>query len=256
MTRLAGKAAIVTGAGTGIGRAIARSLAQEGAKVALIGRRKDKLEESAAEIRANVAGAEAITVVCDITKSSDAENAVAQVEKEFGKLNVLVNNAGALSVSTVETISEEEWDSLITTNLKGPFLMSRAVLPAMRRAGGGSIINIGSVLGLVAVKDRAAYCASKGGVTLLTKAMALDHANDKIRVNCICPSVVETDLVRDLWDSSEVGRQAKEARMATIPAGRFGQPQDIAGLAVFLASEESSWMTGTAIPVDGGLTAY
>lgn len=256
MTRLEGKVAIVTGAGTGIGRAIAMSLAREGAKVALVGRRKEKLEEAANEIRANAATAEPLAVVCDITKSSDTREAVGQVEKAFGKLNVLVNNAGALSVSTVESISEAEWDSLITTNLKGPFLMSRAVLPAMRRAGGGSIVNIGSVLGLVAVKDRAAYCASKGGVTLLTKAMALDHAHDIIRVNCICPSVVETELVRDLWDSSEAGRKAREARIATIPAGRFGQPQDIAGLAVFLASDESSWMTGTAIPVDGGLTAY
>ena len=256
MTRLAGKVAIVTGAGSGIGRAIATALAQEDAQVALLGRRQDKLDETAAEIRANAPSAEAISLVCDITQASDTNSAVAAVEKAFGKLNVLVNNAGALSVSTVETISEEDWDSLITTNLKGPFLMSRAALPAMRRAGGGSIVNIGSVLGLVAVKDRAAYCASKGGVTLLTKAMALDHAQDNIRVNCICPSVVETNLVRDLWANSEEGRRAKESRMATIPAGRFGKPQDIAGLAVFLASDESSWMTGTAIPVDGGLTAY
>jgi NAD(P)-dependent dehydrogenase (short-subunit alcohol dehydrogenase family) len=256
VTRLAGKVAIVTGAGSGIGRAIAIALAREGAQIALIGRSRDKLDETAAEIRANAPSAEAISLVCDITQASDTKSVVAAVEKAFGRLNVLVNNAGALSVSTIETISEADWDSLIITNLKGPFLMSRAALPALRRAGGGSIVNIGSVLGLVAVKDRAAYCASKGGVTLLTKAMALDHAQDNIRVNCICPSVVETDLVRDLWANSEEGRRAKEARMATIPAGRFGKPQDIAGLAVFLASDESSWMTGTAIPVDGGLTAY
>lgn len=254
MTRLAGKVAIVTGAGTGIGRAIALSFAREGAKVAVLGRRKDKLNEAVAEIRATINGAEAVSILCDITKSNDTKNAVAQVEKEFGHPNVLVNNACVLSVSNIETISEDDWDNLISTNLKGPFLMSRAALPAMRRAGGG-FVNIGSVLGLVAVKDRAAYCASKGGVTMLTKAMSLDHAADKIRVNCICPSVVETDLVRDLFASSEEGRKAKEARIATIPAGRFGQPQDIAGLAVFLASDESSWMTGTAIPVDGGVTA-
>ena len=256
MTRLAGKVAMVTGAGSGIGRAIAIALARERAKVALLGRRKDRLEETAMEIRSIAASAEALPVVCDITQSTDTKDAVALVEKTFGKLNILVNNAGALSVSTVETISEEDWDSLITTNLKGPFLMCRAALPALRRSGGGSIVNIGSVLGLVAVKDRAAYCASKGGVTLLTKAMALDHAHENIRVNCICPSVVETDLIRELFASSEAGRQAKVARIATIPAGRFGKPQDIAGLAVFLASDESSWMTGTAIPVDGGLTAY
>lgn len=256
MTRLAGKVAIVTGAGSGIGRAIAIELAREGAKVAVLGRRQEKLEQTVTEINFGSADARAIPVVCDITRSTDTANAVALVEKTFGPLNILVNNAGALSVSSIETISEEDWDSLITTNLKGPFLMSRAALPAMRRAGGGSIVNIGSVLGLVAVKDRAAYCASKGGVTLLTKAMALDHAQDRIRVNCICPSVVETELIRDLFANSEAGRLAKEARIATIPAGRFGKPQDIAGLAVFLASDESSWMTGTAIPVDGGLTAY
>jgi NAD(P)-dependent dehydrogenase (short-subunit alcohol dehydrogenase family) len=255
VTRLAGKVAIITGAGTGIGRAIAFSMAREGAKIALLGRRKDKLDEAAAEIYGALPESEAIATVCDITKSTDTINAVSYVEKSLGLLNILVNNAGALSVSTIETISEQEWDQLITTNLKGPFLMCRAGLPAMRRAGGGSIINIGSVLGLVAVKDRAAYCASKGGVTMLTKAMALDHAHENIRVNCICPSVVETELVRDLFPNTEAGRIAKQARIAGIPAGRLGQPQDIAGLAVFLASDESSWMTGTAIPVDGGLTA-
>src|SRR5208283_1612190 len=155
---------------------------------------------------------EAISIVGDVTNSADTINAVTQAEKAFGHVNILVNNAGTLSVSTVETISEQDWDRLITTNLKGPFLMSRAVLPAMRRAAGGSIVNLGSVLGLVAVKDRAAYCASKGGVTLLTKAMALDHAHENIRVNCICPSVVETDLIRELFAKSEQGQRAKEAR--------------------------------------------
>jgi len=254
VTRLTGKVAVVTGGGTGIGRAIALALAREGAEVALVGRRKDKLEETANEIR-SVAGIASV-FPADITKSAHTKTVVEQVETQFGKLNVLVNNAGVLSVSTIETISEDDWDRVITTNLKGPFLMSRAALPAMRRAGGGSIVNVGSVLGLVAVKDRAAYCASKGGVTLLTKAMALDHAEEHIRVNCICPSVVETDLIRDLFAESEQGRRAKRTRIATIPMGRFGQPQDVAGLAVFLASDESSWMTGTAIPLDGGLTAY
>jgi NAD(P)-dependent dehydrogenase (short-subunit alcohol dehydrogenase family) len=134
--------------------------------------------------------------------------------------------------------------------------MSRAALPATRRAGGGSIINVGSVLGIVAIRDRAAYCASKGAVTMLTRAMALDHAHDHIRVNCVCPSIVESDMTRNLFAETEAGRQARESRLASIPLGRFGKPTDIAGLAVFLASEESSWMTGTVIPVDGGVTAY
>ena len=254
MTRVAGKAAIVTGAGTGIGRAIALALAREGAKVAVAGRRREKLGEVAQAIRQ--AGGEALVTVCDVSSEADSYRAVKDAEEAFGHVNVLVNNAGALSVSTVESISVEEWDRLMATNLKGPFLMSRAVLPAMRQAGGGAIVNVGSVLGLVAMKDRAAYCASKGGVTMLTKAMALDHAQEKIRVNCICPAIVETDLIRELFSKGEEGRRARDTRLATLPLGKFGKPDDIAELAVFLASEESSWMTGTAIPVDGGLTAY
>jgi meso-butanediol dehydrogenase/(S,S)-butanediol dehydrogenase/diacetyl reductase len=181
---------------------------------------------------------------------------VKSAEEAFGKVNVLVNNAGALSVSTVENIPEEDWDRVMATNVKGPFLMSRAALPAMRRAGGGSIINVGSVLGIVAIRDRAAYCTSKGGVSMLTKAMALDHAYDNIRVNCLCPSIVESDMTRNLFAEIGAGRQARESRLASIPLGRFGKPADVTGLAVFLASEESSWMTGTVIPVDGGVTAY
>lgn len=254
MTRLSGKVAIITGGGTGIGRGIALAFARQGAKVALAARRPEKLEAVVREVQ--TAGGEAIAVPCDVTKAAETLEAVAKVEKAFGCLNVLVNNAGALSVSTIETVSEDDWDRVISTNVKGPFLMCRAALCAMRRAGGGAIVNIGSILGLVGMKDRAAYCASKGALTLLTKAMAMDHAHEKIRVNCICPGFVETDLVRELFSSTDEGRKARAARIATFPAGRFGRPEDIAEMAVFLASEESSWMTGTAIPVDGGLSAY
>lgn len=254
MTRLSGKVALITGGGTGIGRAIALAFAREGASVAVAGRRLAKLKEVAGEI-ANQGGA-ALALECDVTRAKDAEHAVSETAKELGKLNVLVNNAGMLSVTTVESISEEEWDRVMTVNLKGPFLMSRAALREFRKTGGGSIVNIGSVLGLVAMKDRAAYCASKGGVTLLTKAMALDHARDNVRVNCICPAIVETELVKGLFDNSEKGQALLKARLATLPSGRFGKPADVADLAVFLASEESSWLTGTAIPLDGGLTAY
>jgi len=254
VTRLKGKVAIITGGGSGIGRSIALTLAAEGAKIAVVGRRSAPLDEVAREVTR--AGGDGIAVTGDVTRDREARSAVEETEKAFGRIDVLVNNAGVLSVSTAESISEEEWDRVLATNLKGPFLMSRVVLPAMRRAGGGSIINLGSVLGLIAMKERAAYCASKGGVTLLTKAMALDHAHENIRVNCICPGIVETDLTRDLFSKTEQGRIAREARVETLPLGRFGKPGDIAGLAVFLASDESSWMTGVAIPVDGGLTAY
>ena len=222
--------------------------------VAVVGRRRAALDRVVSEL--GQADYRALAVTCDITQEKQSKAAIEGVEREFGPVNVLVNNAGILSVSTIETVSEGEWDEVMATNLKGPFLMSRAVLPSMRRKGGGSIVNIGSVLGLVAMKQRAAYCSSKGGVTLLTKAMALDHAHEKIRVNCICPSIVETELVKGLFSDSEQGQQDREARVGTLPLGRFGKPGDIAELAVFLASDESSWITGTAIPADGGLTAY
>jgi len=254
VTRVAGKSAVITGGGTGIGQAIALAFAREGAQVAIAGRRKNKLEETLHLLQQ--AGCSALALECDVTKASDTDRAVKSAEDAFGKVNVLVNNAWALSVSTVETIAEDDWDRVMATNVKGPFLMSRSVLPAMRRAGGGSIINVGSVLGIVAIRDRAAYCASKGGVAMLTRAMALDHAPDNIRVNCLCPSIVESEMTQNLFAETEAGRQARESRLASIPLGRFGKPNDIAGLAVFLASDESSWMTGTVIPVDGGVTAY
>ncbi|HYL86122.1 MAG TPA: SDR family oxidoreductase [Candidatus Angelobacter sp.] len=254
MTRLSGKVALITGGGTGIGRAIALAFARESASVAVAGRRLEKLQQVTAEIAK--AGGQAIALECDVTRAQDAERAVADTAEKFGKLNVLVNNAGTLSVSTVANVSEEDWDRVMTVNLKGPFLMSRAALKEFRKAGGGAIVNIGSVLGLVAMQNRAAYCASKGGVTMLTKAMALDHADEKVRVNCICPSIVETELVKGLFNDSEQGKALRKAREGTIPLGRFGKPMDVAELAVFLASEESSWITGAAIPLDGGLTAF
>jgi len=254
VTRLSGKVALITGGGTGIGRAIAVAFAREGANVALAGRRMEKLKEVAREVKKQ--GGEAKAIECDVTRARDAERAVRETAKQFGKLDVLVNNAGILSVATVDGISEAEWDQVMTVNVKGPFLLSRAALKEFRKSGGGAIVNIGSVLGLVAMKDRAAYCASKGGVTLLTKAMALDHAHENVRVNCICPAIVETELVRGLFDSGEQGQALRKARLTTIPLGRFGKPVDVAELAVFLASEESSWLTGAAIPLDGGLTAY
>jgi NAD(P)-dependent dehydrogenase (short-subunit alcohol dehydrogenase family) len=254
VTRLGGKAALITGGGTGIGRAIALAFAREGARVAVAGRRAEKLCAVVEEVRQ--AGGEAIAVVCDVAESADAGRAVRETARRLGGLHVLVNNAGTLSVSTVEGISENEWDRVMAVNLKGPFLMSRAALPEFRKAGGGVIVNVGSVLGLFAMKQRAAYCASKGGVTMLTKAMALDHAQENIRVNCICPSIVETDLVKDLFASSPVGEEARRARVASLPLGRMGKPEDVAAMAVYLASEESSWLTGAAIPLDGGLSAY
>src|ERR1700747_2689966 len=234
VTRLAGKVVLITGGGTGIGRAIALAFAREGASVAGAGRRLEKLREVIGEVQKQ--GGAGLAMECDVSRAKDVERTVKGTVERFGRLNGLVNNAGALHVSTVEGISEEEWDRVMAANIKGPFLLSRAVLPEFRKCGGGAIVNIGSVLGLVAMKDRAAYCASKGGVTMLTKAMAIDHGHENIRVNCICPSIVETELVKGLFDDSEQGEARRKGRLALIPLGRFGQPADVAEMAGFLAS--------------------
>jgi NAD(P)-dependent dehydrogenase (short-subunit alcohol dehydrogenase family) len=254
VTRLEGQTALITGGGTGMGRAIALAFSREGANVTVAGRRIEKLRDVVVELERS--GGRGLGVACDVTKAQDAQRAVAQTVERFGHLNILVNNAGMLHVSTIEGIPEEEWDRVMAINLKGPFLMSRAALPEFRKAGGGAIVNIGSVLGLVAMKDRAAYCASKGGLTMLTKAMALDHAPDGIRVNCICPSIVETELIKGLFEAGAEGEAARRARIATIPLGRMGRPEDVAELTVYLASKESSWVTGVAMPLDGGMSAY
>jgi NAD(P)-dependent dehydrogenase (short-subunit alcohol dehydrogenase family) len=251
--RLSGKVAFITGGGTGIGRACALAFAREGAHVAAGGRRKAPLEAVEREIRAS--GGNALGVRCDVTDRASVEAAIAAITKKFGRLDIVVNNAGAVVVATVEETSDEDWNRVLAANLTGTFLVSRAALPALRKAGGGSIVNIGSYLGVVARKQRAAYCASKAGVTGLTKAMALDHAHEKIRVNCICPAIVETEMALGALSRTPDPEAEKKRRTSEIPLGRMGKPEDVAQMAVYLASEESSWITGTAILLDGGLTA-
>jgi NAD(P)-dependent dehydrogenase (short-subunit alcohol dehydrogenase family) len=248
--RLKGKVALITGAGSGIGRACALAFAREGARVALAGRRSKLLEETAREI-----GKAALVVAGDVSKHQDIRRMVAKTVKRLGGLHVLVNNAGVLIPGTAESLSEVQWDETFNVNVRGLWLLSRAALPHLRKASGGSIINIGSVLGLVGARARAAYAASKGAVTLLTKSMALDHAHEGIRVNCICPGIVETEMVADFIRKAPDPEAARRARVGLHPLGRFGQPHDIAALAVFLASDESGWVTGAALPVDGGYTA-
>ena len=226
---------------------------REGAKVAVAGRRREPLAAVVAEIQA--AGGQALSASCDVAKSDQVKRTIREVVAQFGALHVLVNNAGILHVGSVEETSEAEWDRLVDVDLKGVFLVSRAALPELRKSG-GAIVNIGSVLGLVGMKKRAAYAAAKGGVTMLTKAMALDDAQEGIRVNCICPAIVETDLVQTILSQAPDREAAVRLRTAQIPLGRMGKPEDVAALAVFLASEESSWLTGAAIALDGGLTAY
>lgn len=254
MLRLSGKVAFITGGGTGIGRACALAFAREGARLAIGGRRKDPLDKVAGEIAA--AGGQSLSVGCDVTQRSSVEGALEQVEKNFGRLDTIVNNAGAVVVATVEHTSDEDWNRVLAANLTGTFFVSRAALAPLRRAGGGSIVNIGSVLGLVARKDRAAYCAAKAGVSGLTRAMALDHAHEKIRVNCICPTLVATELGMESIHRTGNAEAEIQKRIAEIPIGRLGEPEDVAMMAVYLASDDASWVTGTSFPLDGGLTAY
>ncbi|MCL5286831.1 MAG: SDR family oxidoreductase [Acidobacteria bacterium] len=254
MLRLANKVALITGGGTGIGRACALAFAREGANVALAGRRPGPLNDVAAEIAK--AGGNALAIECDVTDSVSVQHAIETTSACFHGLHIVVNNAGALLVAAVDGTTEAEWDHLMAVNLKGTFLVSRAALPELRKAGGGCIVNIASILGLVAMKNRAAYTASKGGVIALTKAMALDHAHENIRVNCICPTIVETELVENLFSSQPNPEAARQARRDMLPVGRLGKPEDVERLAVYLASDESSFVTGAALPLDGGLTAY
>ena len=249
--RLKGKTAIITGAGSGIGQACAVAFAREGARVVLVGRRRELLKQTAAEIQRDV-------LVCegDVSKVADVKRIVkTTLERFVGGVQVLVNSAAVLHAGTAETQTEEEWDETFNINVRGLWLMSREVIQLMRRAGEGSIINLSSVLGIDGGRSRAAYSASKGAVTTLTKSMALDLAPEQIRVNCICPGIVETELVSDFIRNAPDPELAKKRRTELHPLGRFGQPSDIAHMAVYLASDESMWVTGAALPVDGGYLA-
>ena len=244
--RLTGKVAIITGGGSGIGKAIAQAFVREGAKVVIAGRDGKKLEAAAREI-----GTDCVAVSADVSKGDDVQKLVDAALEKVQRINVLVNNAAVLLPGTAESLSEEDFDRTFAVNVRGLWLLSRAVLPHMRASGGGSIVNIASVLSMLGARNRVAYAASKGAVMAMTRAMALDHAAENIRVNCICPGIVATEMVARF----NLDENARRQRVAMHPMGRFGQPEDVANIAVFLASDESGWTTGSVITVDGGYSA-
>ena len=247
MGRVEHKVAIVTGAGSGIGKTTAQLLAREGAAV-VVADVTGTEQATAAEI-----GGKAFAVHADVSNPADVEAMVAATMDRFGRLDILFNNAGIEGPQApTADCTVDTFDRVIAINLKGVFLGMKYAIPAMLRSGGGSIINAASVAGLVGFENLPAYCASKGGVIQLTKAAALEYARQNIRVNATCPGVIWTPMVaRIVGDNAEV----RAAFEAIEPVGRFGTPEEVAALVLFLASDESSFITGTALPVDGGLIA-
>jgi NAD(P)-dependent dehydrogenase (short-subunit alcohol dehydrogenase family) len=251
--RLVDKVALITGGTSGMGRATAVLFAQEGARVAITGRNEARGREVVEEIEQ--AGGTAIFVRSDVRFAEDCRRAVEETLQAFGQLDILFNNAGVLYLNTVPDCTEEEWDLTLDTNLKGTYLMSKFALPTMIAQGSGVIINNASGWGLVGGDAAAAYCASKGGVVLLTKAMAVDHGRQGIRVNCVCPGDVDTPMLPE--DAQRRGMKWEEylASAANRPMGRIGKPEEIAKAVLFLASDDSSFVTGAVLAVDGGGTA-
>ena len=248
--QLKGKVALITGGASGIGRATAELFACEGANVVIADVNLEAGKNAAARIVA--AGGKAVFESADVTQAADCRSLVARTIKEFGRIDILFNNAGIMRRATVLDLKEEDWDRVMAVNVKSIYLLSREVIPHMQKAGGGSIINTASGWGLSGGPKAAVYCASKGAVVLLTKAMAVDHGPHNIRVNCICPGDTDTAMLRG--EAKQVGADEISfmAGAAKRPLGRVGTPEEIARAALYLATDASSFVTGTALVVDGG----
>jgi len=246
------KVAIVTGAGSGIGKATAEYFAQQGAKVVVAEWNQESGTQTADSI--TKAGGEAIFCHTDVSQASQVEALVQKTVAQFGGLNILVNNAAVQILAKLADTTEEVWDRIHSVNLKGVFLGCKYAIPVMQKAAGGAIVNIASVLGLVADPDLAAYCAAKGGVISLTRVAALTYGPDKIRVNCICPGDVETPLVQEYFDKDPDPARLRNEIYSKYALRRIASPQEIAKATAFLASDDSSFVTGSAMVIDGGLT--
>ncbi len=244
---LEGKVALVTGASSGIGRATAIKLAKAGAKVALL----DVKVEKGLKVQGEI-GNQAKFYRCDVTSEKEVKKTLDAIYEDFGRIDIVVNAAGIIIRKDAVETSEEEWDRVINVNLKGPFLVSKYAIPYMRRSGGGSIVNIASGWGLKGGPRAVAYCASKGGLVNMTRAMAIDHGKDDIRVNCVAPGDVDTPMLKE--EARQLGMNFQDflKDAANRPIGRIGRPEDVANAVLFLASDLSSWITGSVLVVDGG----
>jgi len=250
MGRLDGKVALISGGAKGQGAAETRLFVREGAKVVF----GDILDGDGKKVEAEIrdTGGEATYVHLNVTRETDWRAAVATAVERYGKLNVLVNNAGILLRAKIEATTEEDWDRIMAVNVKGVFLGTKCALPAMRQAGGGSIINISSTAGLVGSPgETAAYTATKGAVRLFTKATAVQHAKENIRCNSVHPGPIATDMIKDMLEN----RAAWEQRLRRLPMGRVGTADDVGYGVLYLASDESSYVTGSELVIDGGTTA-
>lgn len=240
--RFKDKVALITGAGSGIGLATARRLAEEGATVVA-----GLLDESQ---RAAVEGLDG--VVLDVSREDDWDRAMAHVTEAYGGLDVLVNNAGIAPQGTAEETTPEMWDALMTVNLRGPFMGCQKAIPLMRARGGGAIVNLASINAIRGNRRLVAYAATKGGILAMTMSLALDHVGDNIRVNCVCPATIDTPMVKAQIEGKPDVQAEIDALIAKHPIGRLAQPEEVAAAIAFLASSDASFMTGLAIPVDGG----
>ena len=250
--RLKDKVALITGAASGIGRETALLFAREGAAIAVVD--VDEVGGKDTVRRVEAAGGRAVFARADVSRAADCESMVAAAEKAFGKLDVLFNNAGIMHAKDDDAVStsEEVWELTLAINLKGVFLGCKYGIPALRRAGGGSIINTASFVALMgAATPQIAYTASKGGVVAMSRELAIVHAREKIRVNALCPGPLRTELLMSFLDTEE----KKARRLVHIPMGRFGEAAEMAKAALFLASDESSYLTGSEFVVDGGITS-